>query len=88
KQFDSYMLPTLQSALVTVNPTKEFFRSQQARVAFLLQEHYEAHRNVCHWGPTFDGADTAVMPEGDHERVMAEVVKDYRVVVFNWLMGR
>ncbi|MEW1959778.1 hypothetical protein [Kineococcus sp. NPDC059986] len=53
-----------------------------------IQEHYEAHRNVCHWGPTFDGADTAVMPEGDHERVMAEVVKDYRVVVFNWLMGR
>ncbi|GAA0313472.1 ABC transporter substrate-binding protein [Kineococcus aurantiacus] len=33
--YASYMLPTLQSALVTVNPTKEFFKSQQARLAFL-----------------------------------------------------
>ncbi|PZF59299.1 ABC transporter substrate-binding protein [Curtobacterium sp. MCBD17_034] len=35
KQYASYMLPTLQSALVTVNPTKSFFSSKQARLAFL-----------------------------------------------------
>ena len=31
----SYLLPTLQSALVTLNPTKSFFKTQEARVAFL-----------------------------------------------------
>ncbi len=29
------MLPTLQSALVTVNPTKSFFATKEARIAFL-----------------------------------------------------
>jgi peptide/nickel transport system substrate-binding protein len=31
----SYLLPTLQSALVTLNPTKPFFKDQSARTAFL-----------------------------------------------------
>jgi peptide/nickel transport system substrate-binding protein len=31
----SYFLPTLQSALLTVNPTKDFFATQKARMAFL-----------------------------------------------------
>ncbi|MDY1003851.1 ABC transporter substrate-binding protein [Curtobacterium sp. CFBP9011] len=35
KQFSSAMLPTLQSALVTVNPTKSFFATREARIAFL-----------------------------------------------------
>jgi peptide/nickel transport system substrate-binding protein len=35
KRYASVMLPTLQSALVTVNPTKPFFATKEARVAFL-----------------------------------------------------
>jgi peptide/nickel transport system substrate-binding protein len=35
KDYASYMLPTLQSALVTVNPTKSFFSTKAARLAFL-----------------------------------------------------
>jgi peptide/nickel transport system substrate-binding protein len=31
----SYLLPTLQSALVTLNPSKSFFKSTDARLAFL-----------------------------------------------------
>lgn len=34
-RFTSYMLPTLQSALVTLNPSREFFSTQEARLAFL-----------------------------------------------------
>ena len=33
--FKSYLLPTLQSALVTLNPSRPFFKSQPARMAFL-----------------------------------------------------
>ncbi|MEU4242435.1 ABC transporter substrate-binding protein [Actinoplanes sp. NPDC026619] len=32
---DSYLLPTLQSALVTLNPSGSFFKTAQARLAFL-----------------------------------------------------
>lgn len=32
---NSYFLPTLQSALVTLNPSKDFFKGQEARVAFM-----------------------------------------------------
>jgi peptide/nickel transport system substrate-binding protein len=35
EQYASYMLPTLQSALVTLNPSRDFFRSKEARLAFL-----------------------------------------------------
>jgi peptide/nickel transport system substrate-binding protein len=35
KAYSSYMLPTLQSALVTVNPTKSFFSTRAARLAYL-----------------------------------------------------
>jgi len=35
KQYTSSMLPTLQSALVTLNPSKAFFSSKEARLAFL-----------------------------------------------------
>jgi len=35
KQYASYMLPTLQSALVTLNPSRDFFSSKEARLAFL-----------------------------------------------------
>jgi peptide/nickel transport system substrate-binding protein len=31
----SYLLPTLQSALVTVNPSRDFFAKQEARTAFM-----------------------------------------------------
>ena len=31
----NYFLPTLQSALVTVNPSQEFFKNAEARMAFL-----------------------------------------------------
>jgi peptide/nickel transport system substrate-binding protein len=31
----SYLLPTLQSALVTLNPSRSFFKTQPARMAFL-----------------------------------------------------
>jgi peptide/nickel transport system substrate-binding protein len=31
----NYFLPTLQSALVTVNPSHDFFKTPEARVAFL-----------------------------------------------------
>ncbi|MGI4896513.1 MAG: ABC transporter substrate-binding protein [Janthinobacterium lividum] len=34
-KYASYMLPTLQSALVTLNPSKDLFSSQEARLAFL-----------------------------------------------------
>ena len=33
--YASYMLPTLQSALVTLNPSKDFFKDRDARLAFL-----------------------------------------------------
>ncbi len=33
--FSSYFLPTLQSALVTVNPSRSFFKTQKARIAFM-----------------------------------------------------
>lgn len=32
---NNYFLPTLQSAIVTTNPSKSFFKTQQARLAFL-----------------------------------------------------
>lgn len=34
-KFNSAFLPTLQSALLTVNPTRSFFETKQARTAFL-----------------------------------------------------
>ncbi len=34
-KFNSVFLPTLQSALLTVNPTKSFFSTKEARTAFL-----------------------------------------------------
>lgn len=34
-KYASSMLPTLQSALVTLNPSREFFSSKEARLAFL-----------------------------------------------------
>jgi peptide/nickel transport system substrate-binding protein len=33
--FDSYLLPTLQSALVTLNPSRDFFKGREARTAFM-----------------------------------------------------
>ncbi len=33
--FSSYLLPTLQSALITLNPSKEFFATKPARTAFM-----------------------------------------------------
>lgn len=35
KAYASYMLPTLQSALVTLNPSRSFFSTKEARLAFL-----------------------------------------------------
>jgi hypothetical protein len=81
-----YVLPDIRQDLERVEFTYE--DSTEVVNDEWLWNSYNSHQDVCHWGYQWESADSVIFPKEDHERIMAEVVKDYRVAILNKLLAR